>query len=106
METYMHFSINWLVLKTDLRALSERIRGLKRLLRAPWLTPMAEQQRELMQLKSRATELCALAAFARGRFHLQRAPRGASDAWSVEQYHRAIAERLGPSYAHTLEQSA
>lgn len=102
----MHFSINSLLLKSDLRLLSERIRGLKRVLRAPWLTPMADQQRELHQLKSRATELCALAAFARGRFHLQRPPRSAAGDWSAEQYHLAIAERLGPSYAHTLEQSA
>lgn len=67
---------------------------------------MAEEQRELERLKLRATELCSLRAFARGKLHLQRAPRGAPSDWAAPVYHQRIAERLGPSYTGQLEQSA
>lgn len=102
----MNFEINHHLLRADLRAISAAIRGLKRVLRAPWLRPMAEQQRELCKLKLRATELCTLRAFARGKLHLQKAPRGAASDWSASEYHRRIAERLLPSYATALEKSA
>jgi hypothetical protein len=93
-------------LVADNRAISEQITGLKRLLRTTWQRPMAEEQRELERLKLRATELCALRAFTRGKLHLRRAPRGAASDWDALAYHRRIAERLGPSYSRALEQSA
>lgn len=93
-------------LVADIRAISEQITGLKRLLRTTWQRPMAGEQRELERLKLRATELCALRAFSRGKLHVRRAPRGARSAWDALLYHRRIAERLGPSYARVLEQSA
>lgn len=102
----MNFEINHHLLRADLRGISGQILALKRALRAPWLRPMADEQRELCKLKRRATELCALRAFARGKLHLRAAPRGASSDWNASKYHRRIAERLGPSYAATLEQSA
>lgn len=69
---------------------------------------MAAEQRALQRWKSRATELCALRAFVRGRLHLQKAPLGANADWEAFAYHRRVAERLGPSYALviTLEKSA
>ena len=54
----------------------------------------------------RTQQLCALRAFSRGRLHVRRAPPGASHTWDAELYHRRVAERLGPSYARLLEQSA
>jgi hypothetical protein len=93
-------------LRADIRAISAQILGLKRVLRAPWQRPMADLQRELCRLKWRATELCALRAFARGKLHRQTAPRDAPDDWNASEYHRRIAERLGPSYATVLEESA
>lgn len=109
----MHFDINQARLSADLRALAAEIRALKRVLGARWQRPMADLQREKCRLKQRATELCALAAFARGRLHLRRPPRGADRDWSAAAYHERIAERLGPSYARasaslplTLERSA
>jgi hypothetical protein len=102
----MHFTTNTISLKSDIRTLSQRLRALKQVLRAPWRVPMAREQRELCLLKARATELCALAAFSRGRLHLTRPPRGAPADWRSADYHRAIAERLGPSYSSALEQSA
>lgn len=102
----MNFAINHHLLRADLRAISTQIIGLKRVLRAPWQEPMADRQRELCKLKRRATELCALRAFTRHKLHLQRPPRGASSDWNAPDYHRRIAERLGPSYAAAMEQSA
>jgi len=102
----MPFDINHPLLRRDIRAISAEIRGLKLLLGARWERPMADEQRALCRLKLRATELCALSAFSRGRFHLQKPPRGAPSDWSAPEYHRRIAERLGPSYSPILEQSA
>lgn len=102
----MNFDINHHLLRADIHAISSQILALKRLLRAPWLRPMADEQREHAKLKGRATELCALRAFVRGKLHLQRAPRGAGSDRSASEYHRRIAERLGPSYATRLEESA
>src|SRR6187551_3140166 len=98
----MYFDIDSDRLRADIRALSSQIRDLKRLLGTRWERPMADVQRELYRLKGRATELCALAAYARGRLHLQRAPRGAPPDWSAAAYHQRIAERLGPSYSLAL----
>ena len=104
MTTLLHLNHRSLV--ADIRAISEQITGLKRTLRRAWPRPMAEEQRALERLKQRATELCALRAFARGRLHLRRAPRGASSGWDALAHHRRIAQRLGPSYAIDWEQSA
>jgi hypothetical protein len=104
MTTSRH--LNHRSLAADIRAISEQITALKRVLRSPWQRPMAAEQRELERLKQRATELCALCAFWHGKLHLQRAPRRAASDWNALAYHQRIAERLGPSYAAVLEQSA
>jgi hypothetical protein len=102
----INIDIHHPALRADLVAISQEIRDLKRLLRARWTRPMADEQRELCTLKRRATELCALRAFARGRFHLQKAPRDAANGWNALLYHQRIVERLGPSYTITLSESA
>jgi hypothetical protein len=106
MTTITSSDINHGSLVADIRAISEQITGSKRLLRTTWSRPMAAEQRELERLKLRATELCALRAFWRGKLHLQRAPRGAASDWDALSYHRLTAERLGPSYLRVLERSA
>jgi hypothetical protein len=102
----MHFDINHQHLKRDILAISGQIIAIKRVLGAPWRSPMSERQRELCRLKLRATELCALRAASRGKLHLRKPPRGAPVDWSAPEYHRRIVERLGPSYSHVLEKSA
>jgi len=67
---------------------------------------MAEEQRELHRLKARATELCSLRAFARGRLHVLRPPAGFGGEWDAALYHRRIAERLGPTYSLAEDTSA
>ncbi len=99
-------SLDFHSLRADIRDISAQIGALKRQLRTAWTRPMAGEQREVERLKLRATELCALRAFARGRLHLTRAPRRAASDWDALVYHQRIAERLGPSYTRVLEQSA
>jgi hypothetical protein len=102
----MNFDINHHLLPTDIRALSDEIRALKAELGRRWVRPMADSQRALCRLKLRATELCALRAYSRGKLHLQRAPHGARCTCDPFAYHQRVAERLGPSYARALEESA
>jgi hypothetical protein len=102
----MHSHIDRRHFAADLLEITGRIRHLKRGLGARWERPMAAEQRELYQLKLRATELCVLRAFTRGKLHVRW--RESNDAAASEEleYHRRIAERLGPVYSIRLEQSA
>lgn len=102
----MNLDINHHLLKDDVRAIAEQIRELKRELGTRWTRPMADSQRALRRLKLRATELCALRAFSRGKLHVSKSPHGPECVCDPLAYHRRIAERLGPSYARVLEQSA
>jgi len=102
----MNFKIDHHLLRADIRALSEQIRALKRELGARWVRPMADHQRALWRLKRRATELCALRAFSRGKLHLRQTVHGPHCTCDPLVYHQRLTERLGPSYARVLEQSA
>lgn len=102
----MTFNIDRRAFSAEISAYSEEIRALKRVLRARWDRPMAAEQRQLCGLKQRATELCALRAFSRGRLHLKKPPRDGGAEWDALVYHQRIVERLGPSYEARLEQSA
>jgi hypothetical protein len=102
----MNEAIDVVALVRDIRATAEQITALKRALRTRWLRPMADEQRALCRLRRRATELCVLRAWSRGRRHLTRAPRdGFSplEAWEPDAYHRRVAERVGASYARAAE---
>jgi hypothetical protein len=80
-------------LKQDRRELEVRIREVKTQLRSTWTKPMANEQYELIGLKRKATELCILRAWHRGRHHLPDA-----------EYCQKIAEELAPRYE--LEEEA
>ena len=86
--------------RVEIDRITREILGIKRLLRTTWTRPMAEEQHELRTLKLRATELCALRAFSRGRLHLRHGP---GPDWNAELHHRRIAERLGPAFEIALE---
>ena len=102
----MHLDIDSRHFLADLSEVTGRIRQLKRVLGARWQRPMAPEQRELSQLKWRATELCVLRAFGRGKLHVRATSDDASAESEALEYHRRIAERLGPVYSVRLEQSA
>jgi hypothetical protein len=102
----MRYRLDSALFRADIGDLTARIKSLKKLLRARWEKPMADEQRELARLKARATDLCALRAFSRGKLHLLRAPAGFTGEWNAPAYHRRIAERLGPTYSLAEEPSA
>jgi hypothetical protein len=86
----------------DLRALAIESRAMKTILRATWTRPMHDEQRKLARMRRRATELCVLRAFARGRRHV-RAPlrEGAYPGmkWDCDEWHMKVAERVAKEYA-------
>jgi len=86
--------IDRIALVRDLQAIEAAIRPIKRVLGVTWTRPMHEEQRRLVWLRARATELCATLAWSRGRLHVHR-----SD-WSEEKlraWHHEIAARYEAS---------
>ncbi|MGZ5971047.1 MAG: hypothetical protein ACXWP4_25430 [Polyangiales bacterium] len=78
----------------DLKAIEAEIRPIKRVLGATWTRPMHEEQRRLVWLRARATELCATLAWWRGRLHVRRGD------WTDERlraHHAEIAARFEAS---------
>jgi hypothetical protein len=93
-------------LVADLATLAKEARDLKRRLRQTWTRPMAEEQRKLVRVRRRTTELCVLRAFSRGRYHLQRALlEGAYPGmkWDRDEWHTAVAGRVAKDYSRPAE---
>ena len=86
----MTTNINLTQLQHDRREIEDRIREIKKVLRSPWpaKTPMWKHQHELIELKKKATELCILRAWMRGRSHLP-----------DTEYCKEVAERMASQYA-------
>ena len=57
-------------LHSELTELANQAKSLKKLLRATWTRPMADEQRKLVFLRRRITDACILRAMMRGRKHL------------------------------------
>ncbi len=89
-------------LRSLLSDVATEIKTVKRVLRAPWQQPMAAEQKQLAALKRKATHLCVLRAFVRGKYHLRRPPRHLANVWGADQpqhiYHQDIAERTADRY--------
>jgi hypothetical protein len=89
-------------LRRDIAAISAQCVDLKRALRRRWEAPMADEQRRLVRLRRRATELHVLLARARGRFHVSTPPREvrqANASWDREAWNDRIAGRVALDYA-------
>jgi hypothetical protein len=99
----MNESIDVAALVRDIHTTAAEILATKRVLRARWTRPMAGEQRALARLRHRATELCILRAWLRGRRHLARAPRDHVQSWDGDAYHRRVAERVRASYLRAAE---
>ncbi len=84
-------------LKCSILALGTECSEIKRVLRARWTRPMADDQKRLCRLRRNLTELHILSAWTRGRLHVTSKP-GAVD-WDARTHAAAIAERLAPDYA-------
>ncbi len=88
-------------LRADLRALACECRALKDLLGTTWMRPMADEQRHLVRLRWRATELCVLRAWSRGKRHCGQPAGDEGAAW-----HAKIAERVAKDYDVPMEAKA
>src|SRR3982751_4144780 len=85
----------------DIIAIAKEARALKAVLRVTWTRPMAEEQKRSARLRRRATELCVLRAWSRGRHHVLKAPReGAYPGmkWDCDAWHTAMAARVARDY--------
>ena len=94
------------LLSSLLDARARESRGLKGLLRATWVRPMAEEQRHLARLRRRITDLCFLRAQLRGRFHLDRAPREGHAEGHAEGHHEGHHEGVWDRAAWHAEVAA
>lgn len=95
-------------LRAALAETAAAITDIKKLLRRTWTRPMAAEQRALWALKDKATALCILRAFLRGRHHLERPMRRGwypGRNWDPAAYHRSAAERAAEWYAHELRRA-
>jgi hypothetical protein len=89
-------------LARDVAAAAAESAALKRVLRARWTRPMADEQRRLCSVRRRITELLVLVARCRGRHHLAAPPhdiRQSGAAWDREAWHARIADRVALDYA-------
>ena len=84
-------------LRRDIASVSAEIRTLKQISRQTWTRPMADEQRRLLRLAWRATELCVLRARMRGRWHVQQADAD----WDRDAWHARIAERVALDYTES-----
>ncbi len=94
--------IDRVALVRDLQAIEAEIRPIKRVLGVTWTREMKEEQRRLVWLRARATELCAALAWSRGRVHA--VPRD----WPLERaraWHEEIAARFAERYSVRVEAS-
>jgi hypothetical protein len=101
----MRFDVSKII--ADIKITASQLAKLKRRLRCRWTEPMADTQRTVHQLKRRATELCVLRAFLRGRIHLHHRPHWWRGVWEPAAAAERIAERSALEYALAdLEASA
>jgi hypothetical protein len=86
-------------LRADTNALARECRALKDVLGTTWTRPMADEQRKLVRLRWRVTELCVLRAWSRQRVHVKTAPQNSPLDWDCAAWHSKIAERVAKDYA-------
>ena len=89
-------------LRADLAALARDLTNTKKLLRVTWTREMSDEQRAVVRLRRRATDLHVLLAFSRGRFHLQKPLRDGAYpgmTWDRVAWHARVAERVAKDYA-------
>ncbi|MBX3227197.1 MAG: hypothetical protein KIT84_35325 [Labilithrix sp.] len=87
-------------IRHDIAQLNADCIHLKKLLRATWTRPMADEQRRQARVRRKLTELFVVLAAARGRLHVVRPPRDVDPTtWDAAAYHRRVSERLAAEYA-------
>jgi len=94
-------NIDTIRLAADLAAIASEARSVKTILRTTWTRPMADEQKKLVRLRRRATELHVLLAWTRGKRHVARPIRDTwytGRAWDEATWHVVVAERVAQDY--------
>ncbi len=84
-------------LRLDIGALAVECRAAKDVLRQTWTKPMADEQRRLVRLRHRMTELCVLTAHLRGKRHVKNPPFAKTEE-EKRAWQEAIATRVAKDY--------
>lgn len=88
-------------LRAELAETAKQIKKLKAELRRTWTRPMAYEQKTLWALKDKATLLCILRAYSRGRYHCTKPMQRwvvVSQDWNQEAFHLKMSERAIERY--------
>lgn len=93
--------------RADIASLATDAKATKTILRATWTRPMADEQRRLVRLRRRLTELHVLYAWSRGKVHVT---KPIQDTWFTgrawdETWHVVVAERAAKDYALPLAEA-
>jgi hypothetical protein len=96
------------LVQQDILSIEAKIREVKAPLRRPWVKPMADEQSDLVRLRSEATDLYILRAWMRGRLHRQNPPEETRaslisagrdlSTWDAEAHAEEVAERVAYRY--------
>ena len=91
-----------LAIRSDVLRFGIESRRLKSCLRTRWERPMADEQRRLLVVQRKLTELFVLMAALRGRLHVTAPPREWAGSWSAEAYRDRIVAGCAPAYERPL----
>jgi hypothetical protein len=92
----------------DMRSLEAELRPLKQMLRTTWERPMGDEQRRMVVLRRKLTDLFITLALSRGRLHVRSRPRDlAPDAtWDPHAHAKRVFDRCAAFYADIAHQGA
>lgn len=92
----------------DMRSLEAELRPLKHALRQKWERPMGDEQRRMIVLRRKLTDLFITLAWSRGRLHVCSRPRDlAPDApWDPHAHAKRTFDRCGAAYGEIALQGA
>ncbi len=99
-------NIDTIRLRADIASLARDAKATKTLLRTKWTRPLADEQKKLVRLRRRLTELHVLLAWSRGERHVT---KPIHDTWYTgrgwdESWHLVVAERAAKDYeTHAME---
>jgi hypothetical protein len=91
-------------LRADLLESTAQCTETKRVLRTRWTKPMADEQRRLVRLRRKITDLLVLYAHVRGKLHVTACPRALREGkegeppWDAGAFNARIAERVALDY--------
>jgi hypothetical protein len=92
----------------DMRSLELELRALKQMLRTRWERPMADEQRRVVVLRRKLTDLFITLAWSRARLHVRLRPRDVSPEapWDPRAHAKRAFDRCVAQYGDLALQGA